>query len=45
MLGDMHNHFKDLKLDLIASAANDDAAYTFTLAKLKKHIYPLSFIN
>ncbi len=45
ILGDMHNHFKDLKLDLIASATSDDGAYNFTLAKLKKYIQPLSFIN
>ena len=29
MLGDMHNHIKDLKLDVISSAANGD--YIFTL--------------
>lgn len=29
MLGDIHNHFKNLKLDVISSAANGD--YVFTL--------------
>lgn len=29
MLGDMHNHIKDLKFDVITSAANDD--YVFSL--------------
>lgn len=30
MLADMHNHVKDLKMEMITSAANDD--YVFTLA-------------
>ena len=28
MLGDMHNHIKDLKLDVITSAANDDFVFS-----------------
>lgn len=32
MLGDMHNHFKDLKFDVISSAANGD--YVFTLVHI-----------
>ena len=32
MLGDMHNHVKDLKLDVITSAANDD--YIFSLVHI-----------
>ena len=32
MLGDMHNHFKDLKFDVISSAANGD--YVFTLVRI-----------
>jgi len=34
MLADMHNHFKDLRMDMIASATSDDGAYNFTLVKL-----------
>ncbi len=32
MVGDMHNHFKDLKIDVISSAANGD--YIFTLVHI-----------
>ena len=30
----MHNHVKDLKFNLIASATSDDGAYNFTLVQL-----------
>ncbi|MGN6530155.1 MAG: ester cyclase, partial [Ginsengibacter sp.] len=32
MLGDMHNHIKDLKMDLITSAGNGD--YVFSLVHI-----------
>lgn len=32
MIGDMHNHFKDLKFDIISSAAHGD--YVFTLVRI-----------
>jgi hypothetical protein len=33
-VGDLHNHIRDLKYDLIASATSDDGAYNFTWVKL-----------
>ena len=33
-VGDLHNHVKDLKFNLIASATSDDGAYNFTLVQL-----------
>ena len=32
MLADIHNHFKNMKFDVISSAANDD--YVFTLVHM-----------